>query len=71
MAQLRPDLERVKRGVWKKEPLNKPLPVPDTMTLIELLPARRVVDDLVVLYLTYIESTHRILHVPSLGSRYH
>lgn len=65
MAQLRPDLERVKRGVWKKEPLNKPLPVPDTMTLIILLPSRRVVDDLVILYLTYIESTHRILHVPS------
>lgn len=65
MAQLRPDLERVKRGLWKKEPLNKPFPDPDTMTLIELLPSRRVVDDLVVLYLTYIESAHRILHVPS------
>ena len=65
MAQLRPDLERVKRGLWKKQPLNTPFPDPDTTSLITLLPPRRVVDDLVVLYLTYIESTHRILHVPS------
>lgn len=65
MAQVRPDLERVKRGLWKKYPLNTPIPVPDTFSLVASLPSRRVVDDLVVLYLTYIESTHRILHVPS------
>lgn len=65
MAQLRPDLERVKRGLWKKVPLNTPFPDPDTVSLVLLLPSRRVVDDLVVLYLTYIESTYRIFHVPS------
>lgn len=65
MAQLRPDLERVKRGLWKKEPLDRHFPVPDVVILIVLLPSRQVVDDLVVLYLTYIESTHRVLHVPS------
>lgn len=65
MAQLRPDLERVKRGLWKKVPLNTPFPEPDTVSLVSLLPSRRVVDDLVVLYLTYVESTHRIFHVPS------
>jgi hypothetical protein len=30
-----------------------------------MLPSRGVVDELISLYLTYIESTHRILHVPS------
>lgn len=30
-----------------------------------MLPSRRVVDDLIVLYLTYFEATHRVLHVPS------
>ncbi|THC90867.1 hypothetical protein EYZ11_009665 [Aspergillus tanneri] len=30
-----------------------------------MVPSRWVVDELVALYLTYIESTHRILHVPS------
>ena len=33
--------------------------------MIPMLPARAVVDELVVLYCTYIESAHRILHVPS------
>ncbi|XHG09652.1 hypothetical protein AWENTII_012695 [Aspergillus wentii] len=65
LAQLRPDLERVKKGLWKRKPLNEPFPLPDTASLIGLLPSRAVVDELVVLYLTYIESTHRIFHVPS------
>lgn len=30
-----------------------------------MLPSRGVVDELIGLYLTYIESTHRIIHVPS------
>lgn len=46
-------------------PLNTPFPDPDTASLITMLPSRRVVDELVMLYFTYIESTHRILHVPS------
>lgn len=34
--------------------------------MTSLVPSRPVVDELIGLYLTYIESTHRILHVPSL-----
>jgi hypothetical protein len=55
----------VKRGLWKRKPLNAPFPDPTTASLIQMLPSRRVVDELVVLYLTYIEATHRVLHVPS------
>jgi hypothetical protein len=65
LTQLRFDLERVKKGLWKGKPLNESFPLPDTKSLIDMLPSRRTVDELVVLYLTCIESTHRILHVPS------
>lgn len=65
LARFRPDLERVKRGLWKGKPLSEPIPMPDTRSLILLLPSRRVVDELIGLYMTYIESTHRILHMPS------
>ncbi|KNG84458.1 C6 transcription factor [Aspergillus nomiae NRRL 13137] len=65
LSALRPDLARVKRGLWKRKPLNTPFPEPTTLSLTQMLPSRRVVDDLVVLYLTYFEATHRILHVPS------
>ena len=34
--------------------------------MIALLPSRAVADELIGLYLTYIESTHRILHVPTI-----
>ncbi|KAL3453445.1 putative C6 transcription factor [Aspergillus insuetus] len=65
LSALRPDLMRVSRGLWKIKPLNEPIPDTNTLSLIALLPSRQVVDELVVLFLTYIESTHRILHVPS------
>ncbi|KAF9892968.1 hypothetical protein FE257_000560 [Aspergillus nanangensis] len=65
LSALRPDLFRVKKGLWKKVPLNTPFPDPTTRSLIDMLPSRQVVDELVTLYFTYIESTHRILHVPS------
>lgn len=65
LSQVRPDLERVKRGLWKRKPLNEPFPEPTIATLIALLPSRAVVDELVALYLAYVESTHRILHFPS------
>ncbi|KAB8228382.1 putative C6 transcription factor [Aspergillus alliaceus] len=65
LSALRPDLARVKRGLWKRKPLNTPFPEPTTLSLTQMLPSRRVVDDLVVLYLTYYEATHRVLHVPS------
>ncbi|KAJ5624111.1 hypothetical protein N7510_000420 [Penicillium lagena] len=65
LSQVRPDLERVKKGVWKRIPLNEPFPEPTTASLISLLPSRAVVDELVGLYLTYIESTHRIFHAPT------
>lgn len=45
--------------------LNEPFPDPTTASLISMLPSRGVVDELVGLYLTYIESVHRIFHVPS------
>lgn len=53
------------RGLWKRKPLNEPFPEPTTASLIALLPSRAVVDELIGLYLTYIESTQRILHAPS------
>ncbi|KAJ6031078.1 hypothetical protein N7540_001810 [Penicillium herquei] len=65
LSRLRPDLERVKRGLWKRRPLNEPIPDPTTVSLIALLPTRAVADELISLYLTYIESTHRIIHVPT------
>ncbi|KAJ5111236.1 hypothetical protein N7532_001771 [Penicillium argentinense] len=65
LSRVRPDLERVKKGLWKRKPLNEPFPEPTTASLIALLPSRGVVDELIGLYLTYIESQHRILHVPS------
>ncbi|KAL2800765.1 putative C6 transcription factor [Aspergillus keveii] len=65
LSALRPDLMRVSRGLWKIKPLNEPIPDTNTLSLLALLPSRQVVDELVVLFLTYIESTHRILHVPS------
>lgn len=39
--------------------------MPDTKTLIILIPPRGVVDELIDLYMTYIEPTLRILHIPS------
>lgn len=65
LAMFRPELERIKRGLWKMKPLSDPIPVPDARALILLLPPRRVVDELVDLYMTYVDSTIRILHVPS------
>ncbi|KAL4879642.1 putative C6 transcription factor [Aspergillus karnatakaensis] len=65
LSALRPDLVRVTRGLWKVKILNQPIPIPDTTTLISLLPSRVVVDVLVPLFLTHVESTHRILHIPS------
>jgi hypothetical protein len=65
LSRVRPDLERVKRGLWKIKPLNTPFPEPTTQSLIALLPQRAVVDELIGMYLTYIESTHRIFHVPT------
>ncbi|KAJ5692465.1 hypothetical protein N7462_001888 [Penicillium macrosclerotiorum] len=65
LSRLRPDLERVKRGLWKRKPLNEPFPEPTIISLISLLPTRAVADELIGLFLTYIESTHRIFHVPS------
>ncbi|CAP85755.1 Pc20g04260 [Penicillium rubens Wisconsin 54-1255] len=64
-AQLQPDLRRVKRGLLKHMVLSRPFPDPTTASLISMLPSRGVVDELVGLYITHIESTHRILHVPS------
>lgn len=55
----------MKRGLWKRRPLNEPFPDPTTVSLIALLPTKAVADELISLYLTYIESTQRIIHVPT------
>ncbi|RAL12343.1 putative C6 transcription factor [Aspergillus homomorphus CBS 101889] len=65
LSALRPDLIRVKRGLWKRKPLNEPFPMPTMQSLTAMLPSRAVIDELVYLYCIYIESTHRILHMPS------
>lgn len=59
---MRQDVDMIKRGGHKKR---QPLPFPDTASFIAMIPSREVVDQLVDLYLVYIESTHRILHIPS------
>lgn len=64
MVRLRQDMETLKRGHHKKK-LNQPLLVPDVPTLVAMLPSREIVEELVDVYSTYIESTHRILHMPS------
>lgn len=46
--------------------LCQPFPDPTTASLVSMLPSRGVLDELVSLYLTYVESTYRIFHVPSL-----
>ncbi|KAL4926887.1 putative C6 transcription factor [Aspergillus undulatus] len=65
LSALRFDLTRVSRGLWKRKILNEPIGDPNTETLMGLLPSRQAVDELVTLYLTHIESTHRILHIPT------
>ncbi|KAL4796899.1 hypothetical protein BDV19DRAFT_67059 [Aspergillus venezuelensis] len=65
LSALRFDLTRVVRGLWKRKILNEPIGDPDTATLVGLLPARAAIEELVGLFLTHIESTHRILHIPS------
>ncbi|KAJ9213019.1 transcriptional regulator family: Fungal Specific TF [Paecilomyces variotii] len=64
LVRLRQDIETLKRGHHKKK-LNQPLLMPDVPTLVAMLPSRDVVEELVDVYCTYIESTHRILHMPS------
>ncbi|KAL4936385.1 hypothetical protein BDV06DRAFT_93831 [Aspergillus oleicola] len=65
LSALRFDLTRVTRGLWKRKILNEPIGDPDTATLVSLLPSRATIDELVVLFFTHIESTHRILHIPT------
>ncbi|KAL1981751.1 hypothetical protein VTN96DRAFT_2178 [Rasamsonia emersonii] len=58
------DLDAVKRGHHKAK-LKEPIPIPDTETLLSLLPPRPAVEELFGLYLLYVESTHRVIHIPS------
>ena len=62
---MRPDLERVIKGLWKRQPLKQAFADPTIESLIALLPSRSVADELIGVYLTYIESLHRIFHVPT------
>ena len=64
LAQLRPEFDRLKRGLYKNN-LGESIPEPTTAALIEVLPSRAAVDELIGLYMTYIDPAHRILHVPS------
>lgn len=45
--------------------MKEPIPAPDTATLISLLPSKALVEELVEIYITYIESTLRVIHIPS------
>ncbi|KAL4980644.1 hypothetical protein BDW66DRAFT_147070 [Aspergillus desertorum] len=65
LSALQFDLTRVTRGLWKKRILNEPVQNLDTASLIALLPSRDTVDELVGLFLTHVESLHRILHIPT------
>ncbi|EED15333.1 C6 transcription factor, putative [Talaromyces stipitatus ATCC 10500] len=48
-----------------KHKLKERLPTIDTATLLSLLPPKPVVDMLLRLYMLYVESMHRVIHVPS------
>ena len=58
------DLENIKRRHHKAR-LETPKAVPSTATLLALVPPREVSEELVGLYLQYVELTHRIIHIPS------
>ncbi|KAJ5885243.1 hypothetical protein N7495_009753 [Penicillium taxi] len=64
LSRVRPELERVTHGLWRLK-LSEPFPDPTVASLVALFPSRAVADELIGLYLTYIESTSRILHVPT------
>lgn len=53
------------RGLWKVRVLNQPVQDFSAASLVSLLPSRQVVDELVILFLTHVESLHRILHIPT------
>ena len=58
------DIENIKKNHHKAR-FETPKAVPSTAGLLALLPPREVVDELVGLYLQYVELTHRIIHIPS------
>jgi hypothetical protein len=64
VKRMRRDVDMVKRAHHKVK-LKEPVPIPDTTVLLSLLPPKPVVDELLHLYLLYIESTHRVIHIPS------
>lgn len=65
LSALRFDLTRVTRGIWKVKVLHQPVQDFSAASLVSLLPSRQVVDELVILFLTHVESMHRILHIPT------
>jgi hypothetical protein len=65
VRRMRDNVEHVKRGFHKLKSKHIISTVPDTAKLLELLPRRAEATELISLYSTYIESTNRILHIPS------
>lgn len=61
---IRRNVEIAKRGSHKMK-MKEPIPAPDTATLLSLLPSKALVEELVDIYITYIESTLRVIHIPS------
>ncbi|KAH8693920.1 putative C6 transcription factor [Talaromyces proteolyticus] len=48
-----------------KAKMKQPIPNPDTAMLMALLPPKQVVEELLRLYLAYVEPFHRVIHIPS------
>ncbi|QGA19506.1 hypothetical protein EYB26_007195 [Talaromyces marneffei] len=48
-----------------KSKFKEPIPSTNTATLLSLLPPKPVVDMLLRLYMVYVESMHRVIHIPS------
>lgn len=69
-----PQLAQVQREVHgnkiKEHGQNDGIPANDS-TLVELLPQRNVADELVRIYISNFETTHRILHLPTFWAEYH
>ncbi|OJJ43661.1 hypothetical protein ASPZODRAFT_136113 [Penicilliopsis zonata CBS 506.65] len=64
-------MKRFKSEVWGKEKRDHQRVLQSTSFRLEdLLPSRAVADELVNLYLTTFEMTHRILHVPTFLEQY-
>jgi Fungal specific transcription factor domain/Fungal Zn(2)-Cys(6) binuclear cluster domain len=63
-SRIRNAKDALKLGSVKAK-MQEPIAIPNTATLLSLLPARATMDALLRLYMLYVESMHRVLHIPS------